>query len=120
MAKTIVLDFDGVIHNYGKWLGASKMDGGPIEGAKEFIEECFERGYNVSILSSRNGQTGGVAGMQSFLLKKVGLSKDIVSKIDFPIQKPPHHMIIDDRAVTFNGVFPDFDYIEEFRPWNKV
>lgn len=120
MSKTIVLDFDGVIHNYGKWIGPAKMDGGPVPGAKEFIEECFTRGYDVAIMSARNGLSGGIAGMQSFLLKKVGLSKDLVLKITFPLAKPPHHLIIDDRAYAFNGVFPEFEYIKEFKPWNVI
>lgn len=40
--------------------------------------------------------------------------------IDWPTQKPPAFMTIDDRAITFEGEFPEeIDHLLEFRPWNN-
>ena len=41
------------------------------------------------------------------------------SEVKFPLFKPPVHMTIDDRALMFDGTFPDRETIEAFRPWNK-
>jgi hypothetical protein len=43
----------------------------------------------------------------------------IIKKIQWPWFKPASFMTIDDRAVTFTGVFPDLGEIAAFKPWNK-
>jgi hypothetical protein len=46
-------------------------------------------------------------------------SRRIIWDINWPKTKPPAHLTIDDRAMQFNGDWPDFEEIEIFKPWNK-
>lgn len=43
----------------------------------------------------------------------------VLSLISFPTSKPPAHVTIDDRAVTFTGTWPSMGEISDFKPWNK-
>ena len=42
-----------------------------------------------------------------------------VSNIEFPLMKPAAFLQIDDRAITFTGLFPDPKELLNFNPWNK-
>lgn len=44
---------------------------------------------------------------------------DYEERIKFPLMKPPAFLQIDDRAITFTGVFPTVEEMKEFKPWNK-
>ena len=39
--------------------------------------------------------------------------------IKFPTQKPPAHLQIDDRAITFTGIFPTVQELKDFQPWYR-
>lgn len=43
----------------------------------------------------------------------------LVRQINWPLYKPPAIMTIDDRAMQFQGSFPDIETIDQFQPWNK-
>ena len=43
----------------------------------------------------------------------------VLSQIEFPTEKPPAMVTLDDRAITFKGIWPDLDELLKFRPWNK-
>ena len=43
----------------------------------------------------------------------------LMRAIKFPWFKPAAFMTIDDRAVTFTGLFPSIEEIQAFKPWNK-
>lgn len=43
----------------------------------------------------------------------------VVREIQWPLHKPPAMVTIDDRAITFNGTWPELDWLREFQPWNK-
>ena len=42
-----------------------------------------------------------------------------MKRLKFPTRKPPAHVLLDDRALTFHGYFPDFSQIDAFKPWNR-
>ena len=42
-----------------------------------------------------------------------------IDAIEFPLVKPPAMITLDDRAITFSGVWPDIATLKAFRPWNK-
>lgn len=44
---------------------------------------------------------------------------DTVFNIQFPTEKPPAMVTLDDRALTFTGVWPGMDTLLNFKPWNK-
>jgi len=43
--------------------------------------------------------------------------KKLLRKIRFPTRKPPAFVLIDDRCICFQGTFPTFEELVEFRPW---
>ncbi len=42
-----------------------------------------------------------------------------IEDVKFPLFKPPATVTIDDRALTFDGTWPDLQTLREFTPWNK-
>lgn len=128
----LCLDFDGVIHSYSSgWKGADVVSDPPVPGALEFIEKAIEK-FEIHIFSSRSNQEGGVATMQLWLEQqylKRGKMEDcgdedrfdalIYDIIKWPTAKPPAMLTIDDRAICFNGTWPDVDVLLAFQPWNK-
>ena len=96
MKKTIVFDFDGVIHRYSKgWQDGSIYDK-PTEGIKETIEE-LRKEYKIIVVSTRSATEEGRKSILDWL-DKYGIEVD-----DVIAEKPPAIMYVDDRAVNFNG-----------------
>lgn len=117
-SKTLVLDFDGVLHSYRSgWRGATSIPDPPVPGAIEFLHAAVKR-FHVAILSSRARDPGGIDAMRRWLVKH-GVADEIVAKIRFVKTKIPAHVYLDDRAWRFDGVFPSLDAIEAFEPWHR-
>lgn len=144
MRKILCLDFDGVLHSYESgW----KVPDEPTDGAMEFMVGAMER-FEVAIFSSRSRYFGGRWAMKRWLRRHlvehwwsrspgrsarsgysmtamdmqeeaVRWARSIVRQLSFPTQKPPAHLTIDDRAITFHGQWLPLSIIESFRPWNK-
>lgn len=115
MKKTVVFDFDGVIHSYTSgWQGEANIPDPPVPGIKEAIEEIREAGYEVVVLSTRTSTLEGCKAVYSWLeYYEIEVDK-VCSK------KPPAIVYIDDRAICFDGKPEELlDKIETFRPWNK-
>ena len=124
MSKPILcLDFDGVLHSYTSgWQGASIIPDKPVPGAVEFLNEATGK-FEVHIFSSRSNQDGGIKAMQTWLevivYESLGVRPSWLDLIKWPIEKPPAHVTIDDRAITFTGVWPSIEDLKNFKPWNK-
>jgi hypothetical protein len=131
MSKPILcLDFDGVIHSYSSgWKGAATIPDPPTPGALRFIAAAMEH-FTVSIFSSRSHQPGGREAMIEWLGywsvdPEHGMPGDFDhgawGAIEWPLEKPPAMVTIDDRALTFSGDWADFplDRLRAFQPWNK-
>ncbi len=130
MTKPILcLDFDGVIHSYSSgWKGADVVPDPPTEGAMRFIWDAAAH-FRVAIFSSRSRQPGGKSAMQAWLTKHFRehwasdrtTCDDILAEIEWPEEKPPAMLTIDDRALTFSGDWADYpiDRLLAFQPWNK-
>ncbi len=115
MKKTIILDFDGVVHSYESgWHGADVVCDMPTPGAKEAIAKLRET-YTVVVCSSRCHQTGGVEAIKEWLSEN-GIEVDQVTN-----DKPPHIVTVDDRALRFDGDWQKvIDGIPAAAiPWNK-
>lgn len=124
----ICVDFDGVIHSYTSgWKGADVIPDPPVKGALQFLAKALETS-RVAIFSSRSGQPGGITAMCQWLgLWSVdpvhGLPDDfdhgILSSLEWPTEKPPALVTIDDRAICFTGEWPSIEELHAFKPWNK-
>lgn len=128
MPKQIIcLDFDGVIHSYTSgWKGARNIPDPPVEGALEFMLEALNSGYDVVVHSSRSRYFGGIRAMRRWLRAH---SNDAqwhewafgpgLEDVRFVRWKPPAVITLDDRAVRFDGTFPDPQALVSLKPWNK-
>lgn len=136
MSKPILcMDFDGVIHSYTSgWKGAECIPDPIVPGAIAFLSRAKDV-FDVQIFSSRSNQPGGVEAMRSYMREKIyfhfdcafapGSSDDfdqanaLIDALRYPTEKPSAMISIDDRALTFTGVWPSIRELQEFRPWNK-
>jgi hypothetical protein len=125
--KTLCIDFDGVLHSYTSgWQGAVNVPDEPVAGAMKFIWDATQH-FRVCIFSSRSNQPGGIRAMQDWLRKHfmeywgthAVQADDKLAEIEWPTEKPPAFVSIDDRAITFTGVFPSISELKGFKPWNK-
>jgi hypothetical protein len=128
----LCLDFDGVLHSYfSGWKGATIIPDPPVHGAIEFLYEAIFH-FEVHIFSSRSCQQGGIDAMQDWLVRwekewireqrEIGRSTprtSLLPNIQWPIDKPAAFLTIDDRAITFTGVWPTMQALQSFKPWNK-
>lgn len=104
--RTIALDFDGVLHAY-----AGYKDGliqGPLPGAKEALEHLVARGHTVVVFSTRDKD----------LIRK-WLQEHGFPPVEVTNVKRPFYVIVDDRAVCFEGKWTAdlLAHIERFRPY---
>lgn len=128
MNKPILcLDFDGVIHSYTSgWKGAHIVPDPPVEGAMRFLWDATEH-FKVCIFSSRSHQPGGIRAMRDWLTMHFRdhwasdrtTCDDKLAEIEFSDCKPAAFISIDDRALTFDGTWPDPESLKSFKPWNK-
>ena len=115
MKKTVVFDFDGVIHSYTSgWQGFAIISDPPVPGIKEAIAEIRAAGYEVVVVSTRTATEIGLQIVRNWLTKN-GIEVDRICA-----EKPPAIVYIDDRAICFDGK-PEtlLEKIETFKPWNK-
>lgn len=135
--RTLCLDFDGVLHSYtSKWAGATVVSDPPVEGARKFLLSALEK-FDVCVLSSRSHEEGGRQAMAIWVADNLGgyvvsnglgvddvqvdfhVRDGVIYTVTFPLHKPPAHLTIDDRALTFTGQWPSVDELLAFKPWNK-
>lgn len=120
----LCIDFDGVINSYKSgWKGEEHIPDPPTEGVFEFLYSAVQD-FEVHIFSSRSKTEGGIQAMKKYLTEwnqrlapphtELGL---IVNLVHWPKEKPPAHVLLDDRAITFEGVFPSMETLKAFRPW---
>lgn len=127
----LVIDFDGVLHSYvSGWKGIDQIPDPPVPGFAEFLEGAVKV-FDVAVFSSRSAEFAGRTAMREWLAAQlakyyeatmttaaaVGRATDLRRKIAFPGQKPAAFISLDDRALTFNGVWPDIAALRRFRPW---
>lgn len=125
----LCLDFDGVIHSYTSgWKSADVVTDGPTAGAMRFIWDAAPH-FRIAVYSSRSGQKGGIRAMKSWLAGHFRAywaadrttCEDILAEIEWPKEKPPAFLTIDDRAIQFDGDWSALDpkTLLQFKPWNK-
>lgn len=116
MKKTVVFDFDGVIHSYTSgWKGEDVIPDPPVKGITQAIQLIRNAGYEVVVVSTRCATQKGLEAVQKYLADN-GIEVDRVCK-----EKPPAIVYIDDRAICFDGDSGNLlNKIEHFKPWYKI
>ena len=111
--KTVVFDFDGVIHSYKSgWQGKTCIPDPPVPGIAEAIREIREKGYKVVVVSSRCRDYEGIMAVRNYL------EANCVEYDDVMTEKPPAMCYVDDRALKFDGHTEDLlQRIETFHTW---
>jgi len=123
--KTLVVDFDGVLHSYSSgWGGHEVVLDPPVEGAIPFLYDALKV-FKVAIFSSRSSSPGGIAAMQAWVEAHAkpfmfDYGQPWWLQLEWPVHKPAAHLSIDDRAITFNGEWPDLAELVEFKPWFQL
>jgi hypothetical protein len=118
----LCLDWDGVIHSYASgWHGATVIPDPPVKGALEFLARAVLH-FDVHVYSSRSHWPGGIKAMQDWLMHHAiiasgGATPDWLDKIEWPAEKPPAFVTLDDRAITFTGTWPELAELKAFEPW---
>lgn len=113
--KSIVFDFDGVIHKYSRgWQDGSIYDE-PVPGIKEVINE-LHRDYDIYIVTTRARELSGEYAVKDYL-DKHGIEYDMVTSV-----KVPAIVYVDDRALTFNpdNISTLVKSIKNFQPWQDI
>lgn len=128
---TIAVDFDGVIHSYTSgWQGAAVIPDPPVEGAIEFLVGLTQsEDFDVVIFSSRAKTWRGRRAIRAWLQEHGGhfWHEDAfdpgLQSIEVTAVKPAAVVYLDDRAVRFEGSFPDgrkeLEKLMARKPWNK-
>lgn len=121
----LCVDFDGVLHSYQSgWQGAAIAPDPPTPGAAKFLHDA-RKIFDVQIYSSRSKTSGGLVCMRGFindmLLREYDydVAEHVRQSLQYPRQKPPAFLTLDDRAICFDGTFPDPSDLIKFKPWNK-
>lgn len=117
MKKTVVFDFDGVIHSYKSgWRGETEIPDPPVPGIEKALQEIHEAGYEIIIVSTRCKLEQGKAAIENWL-KAHRLDEYVDGVLK---EKPPAIVYIDDRAICFDGR-PEtlLGKVQGFTPWNR-
>lgn len=114
MKKTVVFDFDGVIHSYTSgWKGITNIPDPPVAGIKKAITEIRATGYEVVVVSTRCASLDGLYAVEDYL-RLHEIEVDAVQA-----EKPPATVYIDDRAICFDGNPSTLlGKIQTFKPWH--
>jgi hypothetical protein len=132
----LCVDFDGVIHSYSSgWKGPTVIPDLPVPGALSWLWRATEW-FDVQVYSTRSKEPEGREAMLKWMLEysrqEFGDGHPMATidhrrdpgfeyPITFAEDKPPAFLTIDDRAITFEGDWSDFNPADllQFKPWNK-
>ena len=93
--KTIVFDFDGVIHKYSKGWQDGSIYYKPVDGIKDVINELHKE-YDIYVVTTRARDLGQQMAVERYLDDN-GIEYDCVTSIKVPAQ-----VYVDDRGLKFD------------------
>lgn len=111
--KTVVFDFDGVIHSYKSgWQGVAVISDPVVPGIQAAINNLRMGGYEVIVVSTRCASPEGMGAVKRYLRDNHIVVDDVMAT------KPPAVCYVDDRAICFDGdAIGLIDKIKAFKPW---
>lgn len=106
--RTLLLDFDGVIHSYKGWDG-DEPKGDILPGARRGILD-LARHYRVVVFTARKPE-----------FVQPWLQRHGLGHLPITHEKVPAFLQVDDRVLPFNGEWSDelLKNIHNFKPWWK-
>lgn len=130
----LCLDFDGVLHSYTTpWQGRAIIPDPPVPGALAWMLRAAYH-WDIAVFSARSVPTtgrerSGVQAMriwmQRWLFEEGHMDRHqahsfVQTRLQWPVHKPSADLIIDDRALRFEGDWGAFDPQEllKLQPWN--
>jgi len=130
MKKTVLIDFDGVIHSYTSgWKGANVIPDAPVPGAIKFLQELVDDPelepiiFTTRVLAHNCDGTPSEATPESVtrLINTYLICNGLRTEhpLEVTATKRAAVLQIDDRVYRFKGQFPSLDFIKTFKPWNK-
>jgi adenylylsulfate kinase-like enzyme len=103
--RTIVLDFDGVLHRYSKGYTGTEPEEGTVRGSVEFVRKLIDEGWTVVVCSARLRDKDAKAAVEEWL------HKHHFPELKVVLEKPPAEIYVDDNGYRFDG---DFDKLQRF------
>lgn len=128
--QTICIDFDGVIHDYKEGWKDGTVYGELTPGFIDWAAKMKEH-YVLAIFSSRSKNSQTRSAMMNWLFEQLEKHQHEdpswwsvgYNDFEFPSEKPPAVVYIDDRALRFDGNWSSGDLtpeaIRSFKPWMK-
>ena len=117
MDKTVVFDFDGVIHSYSSgWQGETVIADPPVPDIDIALRDIHNAGYKIVVVSTRCRTEAGMSAINDWMLEH-----NLLKFIDLICsEKPPAVCYVDDRAICFDGDPKSLlSRIDNFVPWNR-
>jgi hypothetical protein len=127
MARILCLDFDGVLHSYTSgWQGPAVIPDPPVPGFARFLLQAVEH-FQVHVFGSRSAFPDGREAMRDWLWRHLhqepeldgATANHLMKRIQFPSRKPAAFVSLDDRAVRFDGAWPDVAELAAFKTWQQ-
>lgn len=121
--RTLAIHFDSVVHAYtSPFERASIIPDVPVPGAFAFIQRMSEY-FEIIILSPRAGSLPGQQAMRGWMhywrpIVAKNMPVEVIDRIKF-YSVPPYFAVLDPRAMTFRGAFPDHLKLLNTVTWNR-
>lgn len=120
MAKTICIDFDGVIHDYSKgWQGVDVFDK-PVSGAREGTAALKEQGWMIIIYTTRNDTPALRQWLQENHITYDHINNNPNQPEGSDKGKLIANVYLDDRGILFDGNWEKaVEKTLSFLPWQE-
>ena len=109
----IGVDLDGTLAEYKGYQGANHI--GPLlPGARDWLEALVQDGHKVLIFTARGNDPDGLKATREWIVREgiAHLITDITGSKLYLFD-----LFVDDRAVRFEGSYPDIAMLTATKPW---
>jgi len=125
-ARTLCVDFDGVIHSFSSgWKGTTNIPDPPMPDALDWLLKMQGK-YIIVISSCRARTPEGAQAIRGYMAKHIYAHTGDVEVTTYFMRdlvvtgkKPGALVYIDDKGFRFSGQFPTEGAIEALTRWNK-
>lgn len=115
--KTILVDFDGVIHNYKGWKGRYILEPLAVPGAMDALLKLYKVGYKLVVFTSRMIDEEGNLDFAIEGIIRDFIDSRIKESIEYKVTalKVPSLALIDDRGIRFISWEQTLKELEELK-----